>query len=145
MFKRCPNRCAPSVLAGRISLDAPSNSAQLATDRKRICAVLKLIHRGRRASPAVPAYRCIHPRHTRHRLPPTANVGWQLRKRQHVELLFSKRHSFLKNLAAARGPLCPAQRSKVNTSTYKIDKMVSVRSPADIVINQCSFHPLTLA
>lgn len=80
-WKSSPNRCAPLVLAGRISLGAPSNSAQLATDRKRICAVLKLIRRGRRASPAVPAYRCIHPRHIRRRLPPTANVGLrQLRK-----------------------------------------------------------------
>lgn len=68
-----PNRCVPSVLEGQTSLCAPTHFVRHVINRRRICDVLKLIHREQPASPVVPAFRCILPNHVRHLPPPIAS------------------------------------------------------------------------
>lgn len=101
-----PNRCAPLVLMGRISLCAPLNFAQLVINRRRICVVLKLAHHEPLASPVAPACRCILSLHIRRRLLLITSVELrQLRKRQHVELLFFKRDLSFKSPCASHCPI----------------------------------------
>lgn len=71
-FRMSPNRYAPSVLGGRTSLCVPSRFARRVINRRRICDVLKLVHREQPASPVVPAFRYTLLNRARHLLPPKA-------------------------------------------------------------------------